>query len=277
MPVGNSPMNSSNLPYYSIDTFISPQCGGNPTGVFLVGKFPEAAGMHRIAAGLDFPVTVFVEPGIKEHAAIRYFTATGEIPACGHATLAAAGLLLDQHPGSPVSFRTNAGVCITISMADGVLYMAYPKYPLETVSLGSDMLNALKIADYRYAGFCKELETLFIELPRAAILRTVDPDHRRLIKCSDTIKEVVITSVSDDPQYDFLLRSFCPWIGIDEDPVTGSVHSVLVPYWMHRTGRQEMKAYQASERGGEVFVRSLDDSVLIGGKIRISGYHGTEE
>ena len=117
--------------------------------------------------------------------------------------------------------------------------------------------------------YAKNLKQFFIELEDPLLLKTVQPDFVKLISADNSITEVVLTSVSDVSKYDFILRSFCPWIGIDEDPVTGSVHSVLAGYWRTRLNKNELKAYQASDRGGEIFVTALPGNVEIGGKVTV--------
>jgi predicted PhzF superfamily epimerase YddE/YHI9 len=99
-------------------------------------------------------------------------------------------------------------------------------------------------------------------------LRALSPDYSRLVQSSSAVlKEVVVTSRSDHAPYDFLLRSFCPWIGINEDPVTGSVHTVLAHFWKEKLGKNSLTAYQASERGGEVYLKALDNAVELGGNM----------
>jgi PhzF family phenazine biosynthesis protein len=144
--------------------------------------------------------------------------------------------------------------------------MSYPRYEWKKGTVENETLQSLGITDYRATAFSAELETLFIQLQNGDAIRKVQPDYRRLEKSSQLIKEVVITSASDDPQYDYLLRSFCPWIGIDEDPVTGSVHSVLGSYWQQQFNKNTLKAYQASRRGGELLVNAYDSTIEIGGK-----------
>ena len=144
--------------------------------------------------------------------------------------------------------------------------MTYPAYAMEEQVVNAELLAALHLNDYKTAGYSEDLETLFIELESAESLRNIQPDYQRLVKSSEVIKEVVITSVSDNANFDYYLRSFCPWIGIDEDPVTGSVHSVLGNFWKKRLHKEFMNAYQASPRGGKLVIRAFDDHVKIGGE-----------
>ena len=223
-------------------------------------------GMQQLATELNVPVTAFIHHGFEQPYSIRYFTVTTEIPACGHATLAAAGIMMKINGSDAVSFLTASNILLYATSEDGVIMMRYPKYELRSVELDEGLKLALGISNYIDAGICSELEALFIETSPAD-LRTIQPDFSKLVQSNDEIKEVVITSVSDDVQYDYLLRSFCPWIGIDEDPVTGSVHCVLSGYWKERLNKERLKAYQASELGGEILVQAMDDATGIGGRM----------
>jgi PhzF family phenazine biosynthesis protein len=252
---------------FIVDTFTSAMFQGNPTGVCLLGKDLERHVLLALANELNAPVTAFVR---RKHTRtdefdIRYFTPVTEIPACGHATLAAATILRTEGIAQAATFHTIQSTVIKTDAADDLILMHYPKYPLQDCKVDNKILESLSITSYRTAGYSDALETLFIEVDTPQSLRAIQPDFKALVKSSDHIKEVVITSASDGEKYDYLLRSFCPWIGIDEDPVTGSVHGVLGTFWKQRLKKSRLKAYQASVRGGEVMVSVLDDTIAIGG------------
>lgn len=233
------------MQFFLIDTFTSKQFSGNPTAVCIQDRPLDYNILLSVARELNLPVTAFLETttGEPEICSIRYFTVTREIPACGHATLAAAATIADLHPGSKeIVFRTIEGFVIKAIAGDGLVTLVYPEYELKDDSVSPQLLECLGIKGYKTAGFCSELETLFIELDSPALLRSVQPDFQKMLGSSNSMKEVVITSVSDDRQYDFLLRSFCPWIGIDEDPVTGSVHSVLAGFWAHKLKKRQIES-----------------------------------
>lgn len=264
------------LPTYIIDTFTAPGLTGNPTAVCYVEKNADDNTMQTIATELNFPVTAFINKLTDEYQ-IKYFTPTTQIPACGHATLAAAKAA-QLHDGitSP-TFKTTINIIIKTSAESDVIMMRYPKYNLQPIEISEAMLQSLQLKNYKSAGYCTELEAIFIELDDAATLKTIQPDYPKLVASHAITKEVVITSVSDDKNYDFLLRSFCPWIGIDEDPVTGSVHSVLAGLWGEKLNKNELKAYQASERGGEILVRNYNDKAEIGGRMSVVQTPATHE
>ena len=253
---------------FIINSFTSEKFKGNPTAVCLTDTHLNTDTASFLAKDFNFPVTAFVEIGGEDQNTfpIRYFTPTQEIPACGHATLASVKAVADKFSIDAFSFKTVENILLHTQIRDNVITMTYPKYLLKDYSMSNAMLQSMKITEYRSAGICTELEAIFIELDDPALLRSIQPDFAKLVASNDKIIEVVITSLSDDNNYDFILRSFCPWIGIDEDPVTGSVHAVLAGFWKTRLNKTNLKAYQASQRGGEVFVTALPDKVQIGGK-----------
>ena len=256
-----------NIRVFIIDSFTSEQFRGNPTPVCCLREDISRSTMASIARQLNFPVTAFMQPlsNLPDQFAIWYFTPAMEIPACGHATLAAAYVAFTDRKVADVSFCTTSEIVINVANIEGILTMSYPKYDTIPFQVNHQLLDSLQISSYLFAGYCAELETLFLELHTAEILRRIQPDFDLMMQSNKEIKEVIVTSASDDPRYDFLLRSFCPWIGINEDPVTGSVFSVLAGFWKQKSGKSIMKAYQASERGGEVTINNFEDKVLIGG------------
>ncbi len=252
---------------FIVDTFTSVPFRGNPTAVCFANDETNSDELLSIAAELNLPVTAFIiKTDNKQEFRIRYFTNTTEIPACGHATLAAARILFEQLRVGIIYFTTIHNIKIKAIWEDETIWLSYPVYTIKQYKPENELMKSLGLSRFQSAGICVELETLFIELEDAITLKAVNPDYALLVKSNKDIKEVVITSVSDESRYDFMLRSFCPWIGIDEDPVTGSVHSVLAGFWKARLGKERLTAYQASSRGGEVFVKSFEDRVELGGK-----------
>jgi len=252
---------------FIIDTFTTVPYRGNPTAVCFANDEANSNELLLIAAELNLPVTAFIiKTAIKEEFKIRYFTSTTEIPACGHATLAAARILFEQHSEKTLYFTTIHNIKIKAVWENGTVWLSYPVYTIKQYEPEKELMKSLGLSRFLSAGICVELETLFIELEDAGTLKAVCPNYALLVKTNTEIKEVVITSISDDSRYDFMLRSFCPWIGIDEDPVTGSVHSVLAGFWKARLGKEIFTAYQASSRGGEIFVKWFNDRVELGGK-----------
>lgn len=259
------------ISYCLIDTFTSEKFKGNPTSVCYLENNITTKLMHSIAKEISVPVTAFIIPKrIDTSYKLRYFTTKEEIPACGHATLASAEVIFKRtNDNAKISFQTIEDIIIDCNKKEEIVYMTYPKYDMIDYKVSNKTLNSLGIKNYNTVGFCKELETLFIEIDNAKLLRRINPNYNLLKESSNELKEVVITSISDIDEFDFLLRSFCPWIGIDEDPVTGSVHSVLAGFWKTKLNKTHLCAYQASERGGEVYLTSYETKVELGGKSTI--------
>jgi PhzF family phenazine biosynthesis protein len=252
--------------YYLLDTFTREKFKGNPTPVCILLEKLSTQIMHSFAKEFGAPVTAFIEQRQKDGAwPIRYFTVTGEIPACGHATLGAAFVMLSQSQESEVELNTIENVRLQGKQVDDVTFIEYPKFGMTDFNSDALMIKALGIKNYKSCFFCNELQTVFFELESDGELKQISPDFRSLVESSDQVKEVVVMCKSADENYDFIVRSFCPWIGIDEDPVTGSIHSVLGHFWQERTGKTELVAFQASERSGELFIKPLKNSVAIGG------------
>ena len=257
------------LPFFIIDTFTSKRFRGNPTGLGILTESLDDSILLALAKEVNFPVTAFIQKFTdkENHYFIRYFTNTTEIPACGHATLAASGLIFEKENLNQTTFETIDGTSIQVRQEDGLIIMTYPKFELRSFDTQEKILHDLGVSDCLSMGYCVELETLFVEIDNPKLLKDIQPDYAALLGIQEEIKEIVVTSKSDISEYDFLLRSFCPWIGIDEDPVTGSVHAVLAGFWQQRLHKNRLKAYQCSTRGGELLVTPLADKVELGGEI----------
>jgi PhzF family phenazine biosynthesis protein len=256
------------LTTFIIDAFTATPFKGNPAAVCHTATEISSEIMQSVARELNFPVTAFIKnrgDGLNSYD-IRYFTTTVEIAACGHGTLASAKLVRELNGHDHSLFHTTGNVMIKAAPEGDKIIMSYPVLTMSKYNVSNELMNILHLPVCNYSGYSKDLETLFIEIDDAHLLRTLKPDYSKLVTIEDDIKELVITSISDDENYDYLLRSFCPWIGIDEDPVTGSVHAVLGNYWKGKSGKNSMKVYQASARGGELVVRAFNDRVEIGGE-----------
>jgi PhzF family phenazine biosynthesis protein len=256
--------------YYLLDTFTNEIFRGNPTSVCILDKTLSVKTMHSLAKEFNAPVTAFVEPQSEnEIYPIRYFTVTGEIPACGHATLGAAFVLHNQTVGTQITFETIEKIMLQTRKDNGVTFIEYPKFNKTDFVIPTMLMNALNIQDSQTNFFSEELQSLFIELKNETEVKQLSPDFKMLLESTDKIKEVVVMSKAENKNYDFVLRSFCPWIGIDEDPVTGSVHSVLGQFWQERLNKNVLVAFQASQRGGHIVVKQLQNTVEIGGHVEM--------
>jgi PhzF family phenazine biosynthesis protein len=256
--------------YYLLDTFTKEKFKGNPTPICLLEEVLSIQTMHAFAKEFNAPVTAFVEPKNENKIyPIRYFTVTGEIPACGHATLGAAFVLHNQTVGTQITFETIEKIRLQTRKDNGVTFIEYPKFNKTDFVIPIMLMNALDIRNSQTNFFSEELQSLFIELENENEVKQLSPDFKMLLESTDKIKEVVVMSKAENQNYDFVLRSFCPWIGIDEDPVTGSVHSVLGQFWQERLNKNVLVAFQASQRGGQIFIKQLQNTVEIGGHVEI--------
>ena len=254
------------LPIYIVDSFTSRAFAGNPTAVCIAAEALEYDKMLNIAREMNCPVTAFLTKREKDLYDIRYFTTITEISACGHGTLGSSKIILNEFTDRPsIDFHTIDDIKIRAAISGENILMTYPVLMMEDFQVPEQLLSSLGIKSYKTHGYSPQLETLFIELDDSNLLKKIRPDFDRLRLSNDVIKEVVLTAPADESPFDYILRSFCPWIGIDEDPVTGSVHSVLGPFWSRQLKKTNMKVYQASRRGGEILVNAFDDRVEIGG------------
>lgn len=252
--------------YYLLNTFSNEKFKGNPTPVCLLEAPLSIDTMLLYTKEFNAPVTAFVEPkNINDVYRIRYFTITGEIPACGHATLGASFVLFNSTKNNQIIFETIEKIRLLTRQDNGKTFVEYPKYESTTINIPVSLESALGLEYSLSNFFCKELESLFIELHRENEVKQLSPNFKQLTESTDKTKEVVVMSKAENKYYDVVLRSFCPWIGIDEDPVTGSIHSVLGHYWKNRLNKNEFTVYQASERGGLLYIKTHQNTVEIGG------------
>lgn len=245
---------------YQVDTFTEEPFGGNPAAVCILESKPTDKWMQDVAAEMNLAETAFLLP-MNDGYNLRWFTPYFEIDLCGHATLASAHILKEKgytSEGQEVNFYTKSGL-LTAKSDDGWIRLNFPATPEKEVEAPVELINALNINPV-YIG--KNIFDYIIEVETEDIVRNLKPDFTKLMKID--MRGVIITSRSTD--YDFVSRFFAPEIGIFEDPVTGSSHCCLGPYWKDRLGKNEFIAYQASSRGGVLRVQVDDDRVLISGK-----------
>jgi PhzF family phenazine biosynthesis protein len=251
-------------PVFQVDAFASGPFTGNPAAVCLLERPADPAWMQAVAAEMNLSETAFVhaldadEPG---RLALRWFTPTVEVDLCGHATLASAHVLWETRhlpSGTAARFETRSGTLIASRAGDGV-ELDLPADPLTPADPDEGLLDALGISK---ADASRGRVGWVLEVADANAVRSAHPDFSRLA----AFEIAVLTARSDDPAYDFVSRCFGPKFGIDEDPVTGSSHCALGPYWKERMGKAELTGYQASARGGIVRVRVDGDRTVLGGR-----------
>ncbi len=253
------------IPIYQVDAFAEEPFRGNPAGVCLLTAPREDAWMQSVAAEMNLSETAFVRPE-KEVFRLRWFTPRIEVELCGHATLAASHILWETGVlarDREARFETLSGRLAARLDEKGRIELDFPSRPIkpEPPEWLDDVVGALGIKPVG-AGLSKE--DVLVEAADEETVRAVRPDFdgiRRL-----PARGIIVTARSSDPRFDFVSRFFAPAVGVDEDPVTGSSHTVLAPYWASRLGKTAFTAFQASARGGVLHVNLAGDRVKIAGK-----------
>jgi PhzF family phenazine biosynthesis protein len=244
---------------FQIDAFTTRRFAGNPAAVMPMISFPEDAVMQAIAAENNLAETAFLVPDGGDYR-LRWFTPTTEVPLCGHATLASAAVVMERlEPGrNRVVFHSASGP-LTVSRTDAGFVMDFPARPSEPVSTPAGLAEVLGVAPLEVLADPFNYLAL---LDGAPIVRDLAPDIAALARLD---RSGVIVTAPGDGTYDFVSRYFAPAKGIPEDPVTGGAHCALTPYWAKRLGKTELRAFQASRRGGEIICRLVDDRVHLEG------------
>ena len=253
----------SSIRCWQVDAFTDQPFKGNAAAVCLLDRAASADWMQAVAAEMNLSETAFVRP-VDDRYELRWFTPQVEVDLCGHATLAASHSLWSANlvgADTPIEFTTKSGV-LTCIQRDGWTEMNFPALPAAKKPPHAGLLEALGIERPRFTGMTK-FDTL-VELESPDAVRTLQPDFRALAEVPT--RGVIVTARSEEPSFDFVSRFFAPRVGIDEDPVTGSAHCCLAPYWSDQLGKQAMLAHQASKRGGVLRLTLQDNRVLIGGQ-----------
>ncbi len=249
--------------FQHVDAFTDRPFAGNPAGVCLMTQDAPAEWMQNVAAELGFAETAFVRP--RSHGAfdLRWFTPTVEVELCGHATLATAHTLWELEVLShdeTARFHTKSGI-LTAVRRDGSIELDFPASATEPVPPPSGLLDALGV---RSLFIGKTRFDYLVEVESEHAVRHATPSHAALRDLG--VRGVMITARSSRPEADFVSRFFAPGAGIDEDPVTGSAHCALAPYWQGKLGKDDLVGYQASSRGGTVRCRVTGDRVKLRGQ-----------
>ncbi len=250
------------IAFYQVDAFTDQPFRGNPAAVCLLPEARDDIWMQQVAREMNLSETAFLlkqDDGFD----LRWFTPSVEVDLCGHATLASAHVLweiahLDPH--EPVRFHTRSGL-LTAARRGNEIELNFPATPPEPADAPDGLAEALG-ATPTYVG--RSAFDYLVELESAAAVRELQPDFTRLRTLP--VRGVIVTSPDDSGSFDIVSRFFAPGSGIDEDPVTGSAHCCLGPFWSQRFGKTELAAYQASPRGGVLRVRVAGDRVALFGQ-----------
>lgn len=245
-----------------VDAFTDQPFGGNPAAVCILPEAKADDWMQSVAVEMNLSETAFL---IKQNDgySLRWFTPAYEVDLCGHATLTSAHVLWEDghcNMDETIRFHTRSGL-LSAQNKDGWIELDFPAIMQEADLHAQDLKAALDLHE-AYVG--KNKMDYLVEIDDEHHLRELQPDMNALKKIN--ARGVIVTAKSKDERYDFVSRFFAPGAGVDEDPVTGSAHCCLAPYWGAKLGKTEMVGYQASKRGGVVKVRWQEDRVYLQGK-----------
>lgn len=247
---------------YQVDAFADKPFVGNPAGVCVLPEPKNEKWMQLVAREMNLPETAFLCKN-GEGFNLRWFTPTTEVDLCGHATLASAHALWEMgylDKAVEARFFTKSGL-LTARQEGEWIKLNFPSEPPSESSIPDFIIQGLKVMP-KYTG--KNRLDYIVEVESEDIVRNLQPDLKVLKDME--IRGVIVTSQSATSDFDFISRFFAPGAGIDEDPVTGSAHCCLGPYWQSRLHKNELMGYQASNRGGIVKVKVAGDRVYLSGK-----------
>jgi PhzF family phenazine biosynthesis protein len=251
------------VPIFTVDAFAEAPFSGNPAAVCLLDRPRDAEWMQALAAELKHSETSYLVRREDGGFDLRWFTPAVEVDLCGHATLASAHALWNEigvPAERPLSFHTRSGVLECVRRGDRI-EMDFPAKPATRAEPPPDLLSALGIGAV-FVG--RNAFDYLVEARDDAAVRGAAPDHARLRALP--VRGVIVTARSARPGADFVSRFFAPGSGVDEDPVTGSAHCCLAPYWAPKLGKTDLVGFQASARGGLVHCRLDGDRVVLGGR-----------
>ncbi|GGS97277.1 PhzF family phenazine biosynthesis protein [Streptomyces chromofuscus] len=253
-----------------VDAFTDRPFTGNPAGVVLLDAFPEDDRMQQVALEVNHAETAFAHPlpeGGEADWALRWFTPAAEVAMCGHATLATAHVLhTTAAQEGPVRFATRSGVLVATPRDDGSITLDFPTAPLTPVDVPEGLAEALGAQPLTALDTGPNVGDLLVELTDERTVHALRPDHRAI--GAHSTRGVIATARAENPAlgYDYVSRCFFPNVGVHEDPVTGSAHTALAPFWSERIGRAELTGLQASPRSGRVRTELRGDRTLLSGR-----------
>ena len=247
------------VPLFQVDAFTAQRFRGNPAAVMPLQEFLPDAVLQAIAAENNLSETAFLVRDGEDYR-IRWFTPAVEVPLCGHATLASAAVVMErlERGRSRVVFHSASGP-LAVKRADGHYLMNLPARPAESIAIPAGFAEVLRAEPIEVF---VNAHNYMVLLDSASVVRELKPDLAAIARVD---RAGVIVTAGGDQGYDCVSRYFMPAKGIPEDPVTGGAHCTLVPYWCERLGKNTLRAYQASARGGELSCRAAGDRVELGG------------
>ncbi|MFF4343317.1 PhzF family phenazine biosynthesis protein [Kitasatospora sp. NPDC001540] len=257
-----------------VDAFTDRPFSGNPAGVVLLdgGGFPADSWLQKVAAEVNLSETAFAHPlppGGDADWALRWFTPRTEVDMCGHATLATAHVLRTTGTATgPVRFTARCGLLTAEAEEDGAITLDFPTSTLTPVAAPAGLAEALGAEPVAVHDTSADLGDLLVELADEKTVRDLAPDLAALVATPLSARGIIATAAADDPDgaHQFVSRCFFPALGVDEDPVTGSAHTALAPYWSARFRRDDLTGRQGGSRTGTVRTRLRGPRTLLTGR-----------
>jgi predicted PhzF superfamily epimerase YddE/YHI9 len=247
-----------------VDAFTDKPFAGNPAAVCVLSAPADERWMRNVASEMNLSETAFLHPE-RDGYRLRWFTPATEVDLCGHATVASAHVLWEAkhiRPEQQARFYTRSGL-LTADRRGDWIELDFPATPVAPVEPPAGFLEAMGVKP-TYVG--KTRFDYLLEVESEQLLRDLKPNFQKLLELP--VRGIIVTTRSACAHYDFVSRFFAPAAGVNEDPVTGSAHCSLGPYWKDRLGKEEFLAYQASARGGVVRVAVRGSRVILGGQAR---------
>lgn len=247
---------------YQVDAFSDKIFSGNPAAIVVFDKWPADQLMQNIAMENNLAETGYLVPKGDDYE-IRWFTPTTEVDLCGHATLAAAHVLFDHHhhPGDQINFLSPRSGLLKVTKNKNLLTLDFPGDPSVEIALLPEHLACFNTRPQK---ILKGKTDLMFVFSNEAEISSLQPDLAAIRNLS--VRGIIVTAKGEHT--DFVSRFFAPQVGVDEDPVTGSAHTTLTPYWSNTLHKEELTAVQLSFRKGHLICRMNADRVLISGQAR---------
>lgn len=251
-----------NKTLYQVDSFTDTPFKGNPAGVMILEDVAEDDFMQKIATEMNLSETAFILPK-GDNFQIRFFTPTKEVPLCGHATLASGHIIYEsglREPTEKISLQAKDDL-LTVQKDGSWIVMKFPKYPLNKIEVPEkfkEIVGFTPIETYE-----SKYRWILALADNEKTIQSLHPKFEQMV--AQGLEHVMVTAKSEILNSDFVVRCFVPGMGINEDPVTGSAHCALTPYWNMKTGKSEFNSLQISERTGKLKVSLKDDNVIIKG------------
>jgi PhzF family phenazine biosynthesis protein len=247
---------------FQVDAFTDSAFAGNPAAVCLLDRPADPRWMQQLAAEMNLAETAFLDPRQGGYG-LRWFTPVVEVALCGHATLASSHVLFETGlaaEGEPIRFDTASGP-LAARKDGGAIVLDFPATPAVQQEPPPGLLDAIGVSGPAWTG--RAPEDFLVVVAAEEEVTGLRPDMAKL--AAVTMRGVIVTAPATRPGADFVSRFFAPAVGIPEDPVTGSAHCTMAPYWFERLGRSELTGFQASPRGGTVRVQAAADRILLTG------------